>query len=196
MNDYLAGGGFASGQISPSVVSWRFGAQYDLARNAMVYATVSRGYKGGQIAIPSLPALPYVVQPEIPTDYEAGIKATLFGGWVMDLNAFYTKIDGFQAQQCQITGQGVISCTVDNIDGVKTRGAELSFFGQLAPGLSLNTGFIWAKATYPKRLPGQRKHHRQSGRHRRHAAGLCARVQVHPVGRIRASTSARASRAS
>lgn len=141
-------------QISPQKISWRFGAQYDVARRTMVYATASRGYKGGQIAIPSLPALPYVVQPEIPTAYEAGVKSTLFGGWVMDLNAFYEKIDGFQAQQCVVGSTGVISCTVSNIDGVKTRGAELSFFGRVFQGLSLNTGFIWAKATYPKGFIG------------------------------------------
>ena len=141
--------GFISQRISPTVGSWRVGAQYDVAPRTMVYATVSRGFKGGQIAIPSLPSLPYVVQPEIPTAYEAGVKSTLFGGWVMDLNAFYEKIDGFQAQQCVVTNQGVISCTVSNINGVKTRGAELSFFGRVFQGLSLNTGFIWAKATYP-----------------------------------------------
>ena len=94
------------------------------------------------------------MQPEIPTAYEAGLKSTLFGGWVMDVNAVYEKIHGFQAQQCVITGQGVISCTVSNINGVRTRGAEINFFGRVFEGLSLNTGFIWAKATYPKGFIG------------------------------------------
>lgn len=129
--------------------SYKLGAQYDLARNTMVYATASRGFKGGQIATPSAPAAPFVVLPEIPTAYEAGLKTTLFGGWVADLSVFYQKIKNFQAQQCTVDGNGVISCVQKNIDGVKSRGAEINFFGKVFNGLSLNTGFIYAKATYP-----------------------------------------------
>ncbi|WHO37945.1 TonB-dependent receptor [Sphingobium sp. AP49] len=129
--------------------SWRLGAQYDLANNSMVYATASRGFKGGQIAIPSAPAKPFVVQPEIPTAYELGLKSTLFGSWVADLNIFYSKIKNFQAQQCTVDSTAVISCVQTNIDGVKSRGAEINFFGKVFDGLSLNTGFIYAKATYP-----------------------------------------------
>ena len=134
--------------------SWRLGAQYEIDRRTMIYATASRGFKGGQIAIPSAPLKPFVVQPEIPTAYEFGIKSTLFGGWVMDLNAFYSEIKNFQAQQCTVNSTAVISCVQTNIDGVKTRGAEINFFGKVFPGLSLNTGFIYAKATYPKGFIG------------------------------------------
>ena len=128
--------------------SWRLGAQYDLTPTMMTYATVSRGFKGGQIAVPAV-GNPSVVQPEIPTSYEAGLKATLFGGWVADLSVFYMKIQNFQAQQCTVDNNGIISCVQTNINGVKTRGAELNFFGNVTPNLSLNTGFIYAKATYP-----------------------------------------------
>ncbi|WP_242123666.1 TonB-dependent receptor [Sphingobium sp. Sx8-8] len=134
--------------------SWKLGAQYDLARNAMVYATASRGFKGGQIATPSAPAVPFVVLPEIPTAYEAGLKTTLFGGWVADLSLFYQKIKDFQAQQCTVDSNSVISCVQRNIDGVKSRGAEINFFGKVFDGLSLNTGFIYAKATYPTGFVG------------------------------------------
>ncbi|WP_260929009.1 TonB-dependent receptor [Novosphingobium sp. 9] len=130
--------------------SWRLGAQYDLARNTMAYATVSRGFKGGQIAVPTDGRTPYVVLPEIPTSYEVGFKSTLFGGWVADVSAFYMKIDNFQAQSCTVDGTGVISCDQKNVNGVKTRGVEVNFFGNITPNLSLNTGFIYAKATYPK----------------------------------------------
>jgi iron complex outermembrane receptor protein len=134
--------------------SWRLGAQYDLTRSTMAYATVSRGFKGGQIAVPSDGRSPYVVQPEIPTSYELGFKSTLFGGWVADASLFYMKIDNFQAQSCTINSSSVISCDQKNVNGVKTRGAELNFFGKVFDGLSLNTGFIYAKATYPKTYIG------------------------------------------
>ncbi|MEC3911831.1 TonB-dependent receptor [Sphingobium sp. CR2-8] len=134
--------------------SWRLGAQYDLDQRTMVYATASRGFKGGQIATPAAPQQPFVVQPEIPMAYEAGLKSTLFGGWVADLSVFYQKIKNFQAQQCTVDSTAVISCVQTNIDGVKSRGAEINFFGKVFEGLSLNTGFIYAKATYPKGLLG------------------------------------------
>ncbi|WP_395327788.1 TonB-dependent receptor [Novosphingobium sp. BL-8H] len=133
--------------------SWRLGAQYDLTARAMAYATVSRGFKGGQIAVPT-GATPYVVLPEIPTSYEAGVKATLFGSWVADLSVFYMKIDNFQAQQCTVDANAIISCDQKNIDGVKTRGAEINFFGNVTRNFSLNTGFIFAKATYPNGFIG------------------------------------------
>ena len=136
-------------RLNSDVVSYRFGAQYNLDRKTMVYATASRGFKGGQIATPALPAAPYVVQPEIPTAYEAGLKTTLFGGWVLDANAFYEKIKNFQSQQCTVNGFGVISCVQTNISGVRTRGAEINLFGRVFTGLSVNTGFIYDKATYP-----------------------------------------------
>lgn len=141
-------------RLSTEVVSYRVGGQYDLGSNAMFYATASRGFKGGQIATPTLPLLPYVVRPEIPTAYEAGIKATLLQGWVLDLNAFYQKIKDFQAQQCSINETSSLSCVQTNIDGVKSRGAEINLFGRVVDGLSVNTGFIWAKATYPKNFLG------------------------------------------
>ncbi|MDO6414148.1 TonB-dependent receptor [Sphingomonas sp. BIUV-7] len=137
-------------ELSTGKISYRFGAQYDLANRTMVYATASRGFKGGQIATPALPAVPYVVQPEIPTAYEAGLKTTLFGGWVADLNVFYTKIKDFQAQSCTTDpATAAISCVQNNIDGVKSRGAEINLFGRVTRDLSINTGFILAKATYP-----------------------------------------------
>ncbi len=140
--------------LNSDKISYRAGAQYDVAPRTMIYATASRGFKGGQIALPSAPATPYVVLPEVPTAYEAGLKTTLFGGWVADINAFYEKIKNFQAQQCTVDATSVISCVQTNISGVKTRGAEINLFGRVFQGLSVNTGFIFAKATYPKGFLG------------------------------------------
>jgi iron complex outermembrane receptor protein len=90
---------------------WKFGAQYDVSRRTMIYATASRGYKSGQISVPAYPLTPYIVQPEIPTSYELGLKSTLFGGWVADLSLFSETIRNFQLQQCTNTSTGAISCT-------------------------------------------------------------------------------------
>jgi iron complex outermembrane receptor protein len=135
-------------ELNVGKFSWKLGAQYDLARRTMVYATATRGFKGGQIAQPS-DASAYVVQPEVPTAYEVGLKSTLFGGWVLDTSLFYETIKNFQAQTCSVDANNVIDCVQQNIDGVKSRGAEINLFGKVTRDLSLNTGFIFAKATYP-----------------------------------------------
>ena len=135
-------------ELNVGKFSWKLGAQYDLARRTMVYATATRGFKGGQIAQPS-DAPAYVVQPEVPTAYEVGLKSTLFGGWVLDTSLFYETIKNFQAQTCSVDANNVIDCVQQNIDGVKSRGAEINLFGKVTRDLSLNTGFIFAKATYP-----------------------------------------------
>ncbi len=134
--------------------SWRFGAQYDLSRDTMVYGTASRGFKGGQIATPT-GAAPYVVLPEIPMNYEGGIKTTLFRGLVADLSVFYQEIGNYQGQQCAVnpvTAQ--LICAQTNIDGVKSRGAEINLFGRVTRNLSLNGGFAYTKATYPSNFIG------------------------------------------
>ena len=142
-------------ELKVDKVSYRFGAQYDLASNTMAYVTVSRGYKSGQIAVPALPQLPFVVRPEIPMDYEGGLKSTLFGGWIMDLNVFYEKVQDFQAQQCTVDpNTAALSCVQTNIDGVVSKGAELDFFGRVTEGLTLNTGFMIADASYPDHFLG------------------------------------------
>jgi iron complex outermembrane receptor protein len=147
-------------------ISWRGGLQYDFTRHLMAYATASRGYKGPQIVfnppgiIPGInlngggapvtlpaPASISVVNPEYPMDYEAGVKATvLHGAFAVDFNLFHTTIKDFQSQSMNKDGLFV----PNNIPHVITQGAELDLLGFLGPGLTLNGGFMYDRATYPK----------------------------------------------
>ncbi len=136
--------------------SWRLGAQYKFDPNLMAYASVARGYKGPQFAPPpnGSPAgtLSKEVLPEIPMDYEIGAKKTLFDGRVIaDLSAFYMKVQNYQGQVC-ITDPvtQLLGCTITNFDGVVTEGIEGNIFGRVSDNLTINTGLIWNKATYPK----------------------------------------------
>ncbi len=141
-------------RLNSEKFSYKLGAQYQFTRATMAYAFAARGFKGGQIALPNgLP--PIVLQPEIPMSYEAGIKSTLLRGWVLDLSAFYSEIGNFQTQNCLVAaGSAQLVCLQSNIDGVKSRGAELNLFGQVTRNLSVNTGFIYAKTTYPDGFSG------------------------------------------
>ncbi|MDE0853089.1 MAG: TonB-dependent receptor [Nevskia sp.] len=136
-------------------VSWRGGVQYDFSKRLMAYATASHGYKGPQLVFNAPNDLPVnggpapasitTVNPEYPMDYEAGFKATLLrGAFALNFNAFHTMIKGFQS--FNYTLQGAIP---DNIPHVITEGAELDLLGMLGPGLLLNGGLIYDRATYP-----------------------------------------------
>ncbi len=77
---------------------WRLGLQYDLRPGAMVFATATKGYKGGgydtNIGLATLPD----VQPEKPLNYELGLRTS----WpaqrlIANLTAFHTDVKGYQA---------------------------------------------------------------------------------------------------
>lgn len=139
--------------------SWKLGAQYEFSRDLMAYATWSRGYKGGQIALgdPTDPAsVPTIIQPEIPTAWELGVKASTADGRLgMDISGFYTTIKDYQGQQCSPAAGGGLNCLPQNISGVKSRGIEVNLFGRPAQHVSLNLGGIWNKVTYPGGFLGQ-----------------------------------------
>ena len=146
----------ANTKVDITNFSWRLGADYKFNPDLMAYVVVARGYKGPQLAPPpnGSPAgtLSKEVKPEIPMDYEIGAKKTLFEGRViLDLNAFYMKVQNYQGQVC-ITDPvtQLLGCTITTFDGVVTKGIEGNIFGRVSDNLTVNAGLIWNRATYPK----------------------------------------------
>lgn len=146
-------------RLNTDNISWKGGAQYEFSHDLTAYGTVSRGYKGGQIALgdpTNVAAIPVIIRPEIPTAYELGFKASTFGGRLgADLSGFYTTIKDYQGQQCVPAAAGGITCLPQNISGVHSRGVELNVFGRPTQNLSLNVGGIWNRVTYPAGFTGQ-----------------------------------------
>ena len=99
LNQNLVPGEAFRKSLNENNVSWRVGADYRLAPNALLYANISRGYKSG--SFPTLAAANYTaVQPvtqESVTAYEAGFKTQLFNNR-LDINAagFYYKYNNKQ----------------------------------------------------------------------------------------------------
>ncbi|MEH3100072.1 TonB-dependent receptor [Sphingomonas adhaesiva] len=131
--------------------SWRLGGQYDVAPRQTLYATVSEGFKGQTFNDTSTPAaIPIYIKPEIPTAYELGLKGSLFAGkWGYDLNAFLVDVKNYQAQICQASATAGQVCTPQNIDKVRSKGVEVSAFGELFEGLTFNAGVAYTHAVYP-----------------------------------------------
>lgn len=130
--------------------SWRLGAQYDVSDDVMLYAVVSRGYKGpgfNQTAI-SNPSVSQLVRPEIPTNYELGLRSEFFdGALVANVTAFSQTFEDYQAQIVDRTVNPAVFRTV-NAGELETNGVEADVTALLPPGIVLTASVAYLDATY------------------------------------------------
>jgi len=143
------------GSLSKSNVSGRLGLQYKFDPSLTGYATIVRGYKGPQVSPAAQGTPATIINAEIPTAYELGVKgATLDGKLGIDANVFLTQVHDYQGQRCGINPVGVLVCTPQTVPTVDTKGVEVDLYGQPVKGLSLNGGVIYNIAEYPNGWTG------------------------------------------
>ena len=88
---------YAEAEKTDTGLLWRFGAQYDLSKDANVFATITRGFKGGGydtgIGFPELRN----VDPEKPTNTEIGIRTSWpDAGLTFNVTAFHQIVENYQ----------------------------------------------------------------------------------------------------
>lgn len=130
-------------------ISYRIGAQYDVAEHSMAYLTYNRGYKGPAIndQAPSI-ALPLLVRPEVPKAWELGLKSEILDRRVaVNIAAFHTKVIDFQTQYYDPAIPGYV---FGNAPSLTTKGVQVELFGRITPDLDVNLGAIYTDATYGK----------------------------------------------
>lgn len=136
-------------------LSWRIGAQYEPTPDLMLYATVARGYKNGQLSpilvVNNVPILRRVIAPEQPTAFELGLKSTLFDGRLaFNLNGFYQKIKNLQGQTfVTLSDSPVPALLPTNISEVVSKGFEVDAFGRIGSNLTVNFSAVYNVARYP-----------------------------------------------
>jgi iron complex outermembrane receptor protein len=87
-------------------LTWRFSMDYALTDDVLFYASVSRGFKGGEInGFPGATEPTSIIAPEILDAVEAGIKSTVFNGSVV-LNAAVFYYDYQDQQVSTFSDQG------------------------------------------------------------------------------------------
>ena len=115
-----AEGSISEGNVDPSIT-----LQYDIAPRVMVYATYGRGSKSGGFVSNTLGTVDstFTFEPERSTNYEAGIKSTLFDGAVVaNVSAYHTEFKDLQVSVYQpesssyLTGNAA-SATSKGIEG-------------------------------------------------------------------------------
>jgi outer membrane receptor protein involved in Fe transport len=101
--------------------------------NALLYASYSKGYKGGGINNPNANDTSPAYDPEFVNAYEIGSKNTLVDGRLMlNATAFMYEYDGYQISQLR----GLVSAT-ENIDA-EVKGAELEMLWKPVERLRMN----------------------------------------------------------
>lgn len=133
-------------------VSWRFGTQYSFSRDLMAYFTVSKGFKQALISdTGSTASTAFAVKPEIPLDYELGLKSSFLDNrFAADLGLFHSAVKDFQGQGCYVNQVLHLNqCGAENISSVTTQGVQLNLFGSPIEGLSFNGGALYNDVRYP-----------------------------------------------
>jgi iron complex outermembrane receptor protein len=137
-------------KTSATNFSWKLSGEYDFTPVIMGYVTVARGYKGpGFSALPgALATQNQAVKPEIPMDYEIGIKSSLFDRrLIFNGTIFYEDFKNFQAQVYDANTVPP-AFSVTNAGELKSKGAEVQATLKPMQYLTLNGNFIYVDARY------------------------------------------------
>lgn len=130
--------------------SWRVGAKFQIEPAHMVYATVSRGYKGpgfNQTAV-SNATVDQSVRPEVPTNIELGLRSSfLKGALVTNLTLFDQTFDDYQAQVLDTSIFPAVVRTV-NAGKLKSRGLEADIQAVLPHHVVLTAALAYLDAKY------------------------------------------------
>lgn len=122
----VAGATIASIAKNFGSTTWRAGAQFQAAPSAMIYATVSRGFRAGGFAkISSSSPVLDPFEPETATNYEIGSRLDLLDRHLrLNPTLFYTTWNNIQLQRV-VSGPTGAQIFVDNAARAHSQGFEL-----------------------------------------------------------------------
>lgn len=133
-------------------LSYRLGVQYDINDDAMAYASYAKGFKGGAINLLNtltqslVTGGGYLVPPEIPTNYEAGVRLSLFERRAqLNLTAFLTDFDGFQTTAFDPNANANILTSAGKL---RSKGIEVEALASPVVGLTLSANVAYTDATF------------------------------------------------
>lgn len=133
--------------------SYRFGAQYDVTDDIMLYATASRGYKAPGLdyqftANATVAAITqFKVRPEIAFNYEVGLRTQLFDRRLtLNLTAFAERFEDFQIAVRLPVAAPIFS--TENAKELRSTGIQGNFDLRLASGLSFSGTAAYIDARY------------------------------------------------
>jgi iron complex outermembrane receptor protein len=130
----------SAGSTKVTGYSGRFGPQFDFSKNAMAYATISRGYKGPAYNVFfNMQAFDELaLKPELSTSYEVGLKSTILNNTVrLNVAAFDTTYDNYQANLNDLVGTTIVTRLI-NAGRVYTKGMEMDFAAKVSKNFTFS----------------------------------------------------------
>ena len=137
------------GESEEDVFTFSISPQYNINRDAMVYARIASGYRPGGPNV-ALPGFPATVDSETVTSYEAGVKAS-FLDRVVSLDAAVFLLDWNDLQIGQAFANGINGLV--NAGTAKSKGFEAALSVYPVPGLTLGANFAYADAECTQTTP-------------------------------------------
>ena len=132
--------------------TWKVGLEHDLARDNMLYATVSTGFKAGgfnQAASVINPSAPSSFQPETLTAYELGSKNRFLDQRLqVNVELFYWDYKNHQEPHINLDGQDQIDFAYTNAGKATSSGVDLEVEWQATSADRLNGTVEYNHAYY------------------------------------------------
>src|SRR6266478_3961167 len=123
----------------------KFGVQYSLTDDLMLYASATRGFKSGGYNFSANSAATAGFQPEKVWSYEVGAKSEWLDHRLrVNLTGFYYDYSDLQVQILLAPG----SLSIKNAANAKNKGVELEIAATPLKGLELTANLAWLDAKY------------------------------------------------
>ncbi|ENY80390.1 MULTISPECIES: TonB-dependent receptor [Sphingopyxis] len=138
-----ADGSLSEGNVDPSVT-----VQFDVAPRIMLYATYGRGSKSGGFVSNTLGTTDatFAFKPERSTNYEAGVKSTLFDGKVVaNVSVYDTQFKNLQVSVYQPASSSYLT---GNAASATSKGIEGSLALYLSPNLDITASGAYQDIKY------------------------------------------------
>lgn len=148
-------GSYPGGGISGNKVTWKAGAEVDLATDVLAFANVTTGYKAGGFNDGSpadVSPVPFYYKPETITSYEGGIKGTVLDrSLYFSLVGFVYDYNDLQLGLVKTTGGQV----TQNIPSASIKGLEFDGWLRLGAGTKIDYSLAYLDAKYNDFFPLQ-----------------------------------------
>jgi len=136
-------------------VNWRLNAGYDISDNAMVYATVSTGYKPGGFRLGGIqddettPENESVVENEEITAYELGYKGSVTETLSLNAALFYYDYTDIQVELSILDQRsGIVTAKLANASSAEIYGFEVETTWAATEKLTLLTNYSYLQSEY------------------------------------------------
>lgn len=129
-----------------SRVTWKAGAEYDVAPDSLLYASVESGYRAGGFQLsegnPSY-------KPEFITAYTLGSKNRFFNNKLqLNIEAFYWKYKDQQINYFTVSTDGVLINTIDNAGRADIKGFDVDLVAKPMHNTTLNAKVQYLDTEY------------------------------------------------